>query len=131
MATTANTILKTSTTQAGTYTKLIDIKDYPDLGASPSKLDTTTLTNAKFKTSENGLIELPDLTFTCFYDKTAYETINAMTGTVWFHLEFGEAAVDGTFEWSGTLSIYAVGAGVDEERTMTITASCKTEIELL
>ena len=29
-----NVILKTSNTAAGTYTKLVDIKDFPDLGSA-------------------------------------------------------------------------------------------------
>ena len=29
----------------GTYTKLIDIKDFPDLGGAPEMLETTTLSD--------------------------------------------------------------------------------------
>lgn len=126
--TTAITTLKSSTTQGGTYTKLVDIVNYPDLGSSPSKLDTTDLTQAKYKTSILGLQEIPDLTFEANYDETAFNTINAMNSTYWFHLEFGTAGADGIFEWSGQISIYANGGGVDEVRKMTITVSASTAI---
>ena len=125
---TATTTLKFSATQGGIYAKLVDIVNYPDLGATPSKLDTTDLTAAKFKTSILGLQEIPDLTFECNYDEAAYGTIAGMTGTYWFNLEFGTAGADGIFEWSGQVSVFANGGGVDEVRKMTVTCSAATEI---
>lgn len=123
---TATTTLKYCATQGGTYNKLVDIINYPDLGSTPSKLDTTDLSQSTFKTSILGLQELPDLTFEANYDETAYATISALTGTYWFHLEFGTA--DGQFEWSGQVRVYANGGGVDEVRKMTITLSASTAI---
>lgn len=126
---TAVTTLLTSATQGGTYAKLVDILNYPDLGATPSKLDTTDLTQPTFKTSILGLQEIPDLTFECNYDETAYAAIVAMAGvTKWFHLEFGSAGADGVFEWSGQVAVFANGGGVDEVRKMTVTCSSSTPI---
>lgn len=125
---TALTTLKYASTQGGTYAKLVDIINYPDLGATPSKLDTTDLSASTFKTSILGLQELPDLTFECNYDDTAYATIKALTGTYWFHLDFGTDGADGQFEWSGQIRIYANGGGVDEVRKMTVILSASTEI---
>jgi len=125
---TAITTLKSSTTQGGTYTKLLDIIGYPDMGSTPSKLDTTDLTQPTFKTSVLGLQEVPDLTFEANYDESVYDTIRLMTGTFWFNLEFGAAGADGIFEWSGGISIFASGAGVDEVRKMTVTVSAETAI---
>lgn len=122
---TSGTLLKYSATQAGTYAKLVDIVNYPDMGASPSKLDSTTLTAEKFKTSILGLQEIPDLTFECNYDSADYATIVGLSGVQWFHLELG---TEGTFEWSGEVSVYVNGAGVDEVRKMTVTCSAETEI---
>ena len=39
--------LQTSATAAGTYAKLVDIKDYPDLSSAPDKIAVTTLTDAQ------------------------------------------------------------------------------------
>lgn len=127
---TANTILKTATEQGGTFEKLLDIVDYPDLGSTPNMLDTTDLSAKKFKTSILGLQDIPDLTFEANYDLDTFTTINAMTGTHWFNLELGEAGVDGIFEWSGQISIYKNGGGVDEVRKMTVILSAETPIDI-
>lgn len=124
---TANTILSYSSAE-GTFTKLVDITNYPDLGGIPSKLDTTDLTAEKFKTSILGLQEIPDLTFEANYDKEAYALIDTLTDTYTFQLEFGKDGVDGTFTWDGQVSVYAVGGGVDEVRKMSVTCSAETEI---
>jgi hypothetical protein len=124
---TANTILSYSS-DGTTFNKLVDITNYPDLGATPSKLDTTDLTAKKFKTSILGLQEIPDLTFEANYDKDAYALIDSLTDTYTFKLEFGENGEDGTFTWDGQVSVYAVGGGVDEVRKMTVTCSAETEI---
>ena len=58
---------------------MVDIISYPDLGSTPSKLDTTDLSATKYKTSILGLQEAPDLVFECNYDKEAYLSISAMT----------------------------------------------------
>ena len=108
------------------YNKLCDIISYPDLGSTPSKLDTTTLSEAKFKTSILGLQEVPDLTFEANYDEATFATISALTGTYDFQLLFG--ASDGKFEWEGQVQVYANGGGVDEVRKMTIVLSAETPI---
>lgn len=124
---TANTILKYCATQGGVYSKLVDILSYPDMGSAPSKLETTDLTQTVMKTNMLGLQEAPDLTFECNYDETAFNTINAMAGTLyWFNLCFGSA--DGVFEWSGKVSVFATGGGVDEVRKMTVVVSVATAI---
>lgn len=115
-----------SSTDGVSYTKLVDITNYPDLGSAPSKLDTTDLSATKFKTSILGLQEVPDLTFEANYDKTIYNTISAMTTSRYFKLTFGSA--DGSFTWQGQVAIYANGAGVDEVRKMTIVLSASTPI---
>lgn len=124
---TANTILSYSS-DGTEFNKLVDITNYPDLGATPSKLDTTDLTAKKFKTSILGLQEIPDLTFEANYDKEAYALIDGLKDTYTFKLEFGENGVDGTFTWDGQVSVYTVGAGVDEVRKMSVTCSAETEI---
>jgi len=127
---TAGTILKSSATQTGTYVKVIDIVTYPDMGSSPSKLDSTTLTALKIKTSILGLQDVPDLTFETNYTLAGYNAAVALEGsTIWFHLEFGTDGIAGKFEWSGKISTFVTGGGVDEVRKMTVTTSAETEIE--
>lgn len=126
---TTSTTLKYST-DGTSYTKLCDITNYPDLGSTPSKLDTTDLSQTKYKTSILGLQESPDLTFEANYDKTAYTTIAGLEGTTYYiKLEFGEDGTYGAFTWQGQISVYANGGGVDEVRKMTIVTSAETEID--
>lgn len=120
------TTLNYKSTQGGAYAKLVDITSYPDLGSAPSKLDTTDLSATKFKTSILGLQEVPDLTFEANYDKTAFNTINGLSGEQFFQLVFG--TTDGTFTWKGQVAVYANGGGVDEVRKMTIVLSASTPI---
>lgn len=123
---TAGTLLKYSTLPVTTYTKLLDIVTYPDMGATPNKLDTTTLTATKYKTSILGLQELPDLTFEANFDETTYLAIVALANTnLGFQLDLG---AEGTFTWQGQVAIYLNGGGVDEVRKMTVTCSASTEI---
>lgn len=125
---TATTSLMYCATELGIYVKLVDIVNYPDMGATPSKLDTTDLSAQKYKTSILGLQDIPDLTFECNYDKTAYATISALTGSQFFKLYFGTDGAEGIFAWKGKISIFASGAGVDEVRKMTITLSAETAL---
>jgi len=132
---TAITTLAYETGTPGTFTKLVDIVTYPDTGSAPSKLDSTTLSATKMKTFILGLQESPDLTFECNYDEASYTIILAMNGTAKnFKLSFGTLATttlngaDGYFTWTGKVSIFATGGGVDEVRKMTLTLSAETEI---
>lgn len=128
VSTAITTLLYKGSPTPSNFEKLVDIVNYPDLGSTPSKLDTTDLSAQKFKTSILGLQEIPDLTFECNYDKAAYDKIAALTGKYTFKLEFGADGVDGAFQWSGTIQIYAVGGGVDEVRKMMVVLSAETEI---
>jgi hypothetical protein len=62
------------------WEKLVDIKDFPDLGGAPETLDTTTLSD-KMRTSINGIQELDSLTFTCNYDDEDFDKVNDYYGT--------------------------------------------------
>lgn len=124
----ANTSLSYSIDDGTNWLALVDIINYPDLGSTPSKLDTTDLTATAFKTSLLGLQELPDLTFEANYDKAKLIAINALTGSYKFKIEFGTAGANGTFIWNGEVRAFAMGSGVDEVRKMQITLSASTSI---
>lgn len=124
---TANTTLQYSPTDSS-YNTLCNILSYPDMGSSPSKLDTTDLSATTIKTYMFGLMDAPDLTFECNYDETVYNTINTTLAgnTYYFKLLFG--ATDGSFKWQGQVKVFAKGGGVDEVRKMTIVISATTAI---
>ena len=126
---TAGTFLKYSEDEGLTFVSLLEIINYPDLGSTPTKIDTTTLSAIKYKTSMAGLQELPDLVFEANYDDAVYTMIDALAGvTHTFQLQFGEEGVDGKFTWNGQVSVYPVGGGVDEPRKMQVSVSNETEI---
>jgi len=124
--TTAITTLNYKLLVGDSYAKLVDIVSYPDMGSTPSKLDTTDLSQAVFKTSILGLQEVPDLAFECNYDEAKYNLLKGLNATYFFELVFGTA--DGAFTWQGQISVFANGAGVDEVRKMTVTLSASTAI---
>ena len=57
------TKLEYSSTENGAYTQLKGIKQTPDIGGEPNKVDTTDLDNLKYETAINGLIPAQNYTF--------------------------------------------------------------------
>ena len=112
------------------YTKLVDIKDFPDLGGAPEMLETTTLSDS-MQTYIPGIQSLDALEFTANYTLADFQKIKAMTGTdTDFAVWFGTNGADGKFEFSGQISAFPVGGGVNEVVDMTITIAPSTAITL-
>lgn len=131
-------LMKKATT-GGTWEKLIDIKDFPDLGGAPEMLETTTLSD-KMQTYIPGIQSLDALEFTGNYTKEDYTKLKALEGieneyAVWFGgTEAGgvvtPTGTDGKFEFSGQLSAFPVGGGVNEVVDMTVTIAPSTPIKM-
>lgn len=130
-------------TDGTAYTKLVDIKDFPDLGQDPELLDTTTLTD-KQRTGVPGIIGTEAMTFTANYDPTDYASLVTLmqsdrTASSWYAVWFGGTENTtgdptptgslGKFMFKGKLSVRVAGAGVDEVRDMTITLTPSTPID--
>ena len=117
-----------------TYSKLICISEFPDLGAAPEQIDVTTLCD----TSRHfipGVQANDALTFKAWYTADAYTTLKALAGTdtpyaVWF----GGTAADtptgsnGKFSFRGDLRVTVDGGGVNDAVSMTITIYPSTDI---
>lgn len=122
-----------------TWEKLIDIKDFPDLGGTPEMLETTTLSDG-MQTYIPGIQSLDALEFTANYNLEDYKKLKQMKGTekhlaVWFGgTESGDTVTptgtDGKFKFKGQLSVYPVGGGVNEVVDMKITIAPSTPIAL-
>jgi hypothetical protein len=120
------------------YEKLIDIKEFPDLGGEPELLETTTLSD-KMQTYIAGIQSMDGLSFTSNYTKDDFSKLKKMEGqkksfAVWFGgTESGSTLTptgsDGKFSFDGELSVYPVGAGVNEVVDMNITIAPSTPIE--
>lgn len=112
------------------YTKLVDIKDFPDLGGAPDMLETTTLSD-NMQTYIPGIQTLDALEFTANYTLADFKKIKAMAGTdTAFAVWFGTNGADGKFEFNGQISAFPVGGGVNEVVDMTITIAPSTPITL-
>lgn len=122
------------------YEKLIDIKDFPDLGGTPEMLETTTLSD-RMQTYIPGVQSLDGLSFTANYTKEDFQKVYALEGqeldfAVWFGGTESAGVVtptgtDGKFAFKGKLSAYPVGGGVNEVIDMGITIAPSTPIALV
>lgn len=122
-----------------TYSKLIDIKEFPDLGGTPEMLETTTLSDS-MQTYIAGIQSLDSLEFTANYTLDEYKKLKELEGqdiayAVWFGGTESAGTLtptgsNGKFEFTGQLSVYAVGGGVNEVVDMTISIAPSTPITL-
>ena len=112
----------------GQYEKLIDIKDFPDLGGAPEMLETTTLSDA-MQTYIEGIQSSDALEFTANYTKEDYAKCNALKGKKeYYAVFFGEEGTNGKFEFGGYLSARVNGGGVNEVVGMTLSIAPATPI---
>lgn len=122
---------------AETYGKLVDIKDFPDLGGSPEMLETTTLSD-KMQTYIPGIQSLDALEFTANYTKDEYTKLKALDGqelelAVWFGGEEANGTLtptgsDGKFNFKGYVSVFVTGGGTNEVIGMTVSVAPSTPI---
>ena len=122
-----------------TYSKLIDIKEFPDLGGEPELLETTTLSD-KMQTYIAGIQSLDALSFSANYTLADYKKLKALEGktesyAVWFGGTESSGVVTragshGTFSLDGEVSVYPVGGGVNEVVGMNISIAPSTIISL-
>lgn len=121
------------------WKKLIDIKEFPDLGGAPEMLETTTLSD-NMQTHIPGIQSLDALEFKANYDLDDYKALKALEGeekeyAVWLGgTETGGVLTptgsNGKFKFKGQLSVYANGGGTNEVVDMTITIAPSTVITL-
>lgn len=123
-----------------TYEKLVDIKDFPDLGGAPEMIETTTLSDS-MQTYIEGILSSDALEFTINYDLETYQTLLALKGVeteyaVWFGGTESNGVVtptgdDGKFAFEGYLSVRVLGKGVNEVKEATVSIAPSTPIALV
>ena len=119
------------------FEKLIDIKDFPDLGGSPEMLETTTLSD-KMQTYIPGIQSLDALEFNANYTKEEFTKLKALEGqelelAVWFGGDEANGTLtptgnDGKFNFKGYVSVFVVGGGTNEVVGMTVAVAPSTPI---
>lgn len=124
-----------STSSAASYTKLIDIKEFPDIGGAPEMLETTTLSD-KMQTYIMGIQSADALEFTANYTVDDYSTLDGLAGTTKdYAIYFGADSSgdpdgsNGKFSFKGQLSVTVKGGGVNEVVGMTISIAPSTPID--
>jgi len=134
---TYKTFLMHGTGTTPTWSKLVDIKEFPDIGSDPEMLETTTLSD-KMKTFIMGIQNNEGMNFNANYDKTDYQALKALEGknekyAVWFGgTESGGVVTptgsEGKFSFEGELAVHVTGGSVNEVRGMAITIAPSTVI---
>lgn len=133
---TYQTYLMYRTSSSGSYSKLIDIKDYPDMIGDPNMLDATTLSDGMEKQIP-GIIRLGDgFQFTANYTPTNFTKVKALENNIYdYALWLGGSTAgepdghNGKFAWSGDVRVGFPGKGVDEVQDMTITITPTTDVQ--
>lgn len=130
-----------ASSSATTYSKLADIKSYPNFGGDREALETTTLSNVQ-RTYIPGIAQTADgkMKFPANYVKTDYTTIRALEEAgselnlaIWMGGTVSGSTVtptgdEGKWEFKGYISVGLVGKGVNEVREMEIGIMPSTEI---
>jgi hypothetical protein len=125
--------------KAEAYEKLVDIKDFPDLGGAPEMLETTTLSDS-MQTFIEGIQSQDALEFTINYDLETFKTIEGMKGvetefSVWFGGTEADGVLtptgtEGKFNFKGYISARVTGKGVNEVKEAVLSIAPSTPITL-
>lgn len=125
--------------EGSTYEKLVDIKDFPDLGGAPEMLETTTLSD-KMQTYIPGIQSSDALEFNANYTKGDYTKIKELEGkeldlAVWFGGTESNGTVtpdgsDGKFNFKGQVSVFVTGGATNEVVGMTLSVAPSTPISV-
>jgi len=117
-----------------TYSKLLDIKEFPDLGATPEAVEVTTLSDS-MRRYVPGIQDTEALEFLANYVLADYQACKALENlqekyAVWFDdgTATNPTGALGKWEFTGALSVYVNGGGVNDPREMTITITPSTVI---
>ena len=119
------------------YTKLIDITSFPDLGGTPEMLETTTLSDGA-QTYIAGIETRDAMEFECNYTKADYDKLKALEGTegsfsIWMGGTVASGVVtptgsDGKYDFKGYLSVHINGGSVNEVVKMTVSIAPSSAI---
>lgn len=119
---------------ASTYTKLVGLKEVPELGVDPEKVDNTVLED-KMKHSELGIGDPGDLAYKFKWENagedSAYRILREVADsgeTVSFEQTFPDET---KFHFDAQCSVKVGGGGVNAAIEFTLTLGLQTDIEVV
>ena len=102
--------LSYKTSSGGEFTPLTNLQEIPDLGGETEAIEITTLAD-EAHVYMDGIKNYGDsIPFKFLYDKTQFETLVGLTGTVNWKVTLPDTT---TCTFSGTCSVKLDGAGVN------------------
>ena len=117
-------------TGTATLTKMVDIKDFPDMIGEPNTIETTTLSDAA-QTYISGIKQQDTLAFTFNYEKATWTALATGESTKYvFELRFGNEGADGIFTFEGQYTLGLSGGDVDSVVEATINIVPSTAVTL-
>ncbi|MDU4939617.1 MAG: phage tail tube protein [Clostridium sp.] len=125
---------KKKSASPSTYTDLTGLKEIPELGVEPEKVENTCLSD-KVKKYENGIGDAGDLEFKFKYENSSetspYRVLRKAQedGEI---LSFEETLPDGTkFNWDAQVSVKLGGGGVNGVIEFTLKMALQSEITVV
>ena len=112
------------------FTDLPGLKEIPEMGIEPEKVENTCLTD-KNKQYENGIGDPGDLVYKFRYENTKEDSPYRVmrkaqdSGEV---LDFQETLIDGTTEFSGQVSVKRTGGGVNGVVEFNLSVALQSEL---
>ena len=116
------------TLDVGSVKAVSGLTDIPDMGATPEKLDVTTLADASRQYIE-GIKDYGDLEFTFIYESGAegnYAKLAALEGNQECVVTFPDGS---KFSFNGEISLRIVGVGVNAVITFVMAVALSSDIE--
>ena len=116
------------TLDVGSVKAVSGLTDIPDMGATPEKLEVTTLADASRQYIE-GIKDYGDLEFTFIYESGAdgnYAKLAALEGQQDCAVTFPDGS---KFTFSGEISLRIVGVGVNAVITFVMAVALSSDIE--
>lgn len=120
--------------EPATYTDLLGLKEVPEMGDEPEKVDNTCLSD-KVKQYEYGIGDPGDLEFKFKYENSSatspYRVLRAAAESKEV-LSFEETFPDGTkFNWDAQVSVKLGGGGVNGVIDFTLKMALQSEIAVV
>lgn len=122
-----------STSSTTTYTDLTGLKEIPELGGDPEKVDNTALTDTA-KQYEYGITDYGDLNFIFKYDNSSesssYRVLRKLAAAK-TKTNFQLTLKDGTkFVWSAIPNVKLGGGGINTAIQFTLGMALQSDIEV-